>query len=248
MKASTGTALVTGASRGIGRAITERLARDGFRLVLVARHLDALEVVQEGLPGGRSRNLTWSGDLTEPSQRRALLEFLSGADAMPDVLVNNLGGSLQVDEMSPAEEWRRVWDLNVGVGHDLNLGVLPHMKGLGWGRIIHITTASTKTYSGAGPYVAAKKALDGYIKMMGTSLNDSGVVLCGVSPAAIRLPGRFLANLERDKPEEFHQWLATNTKASRLGSPEEVAAVVSFLASDGASFMAGSIVPVDGGA
>ena len=240
-------ALVTGASRGIGNGIARTLADHGCRIIGVARNSSTLEAAINGLPPVAGGHRTWVGDLLTEDGPKRLLEFCESEHLQPEILINNLGGSLAIRAWDDVDDWRRVWDLNVGIGHTLNAHLIPHMVDIGWGRVIHVSSPSARTFGGYEAYVSAKCALEGYVRSMGRNLNNTGVVLCAVAPGAIRVPERYIANLERDDPTAFDEWLRTETKAARLGSIDEVAQIVCFLASGAASYMSGSIVPIDGG-
>lgn len=245
------TALVTGASRGIGRAISIRLALDGFRIVAVARDPDELKRLLNSLGAACSEHIYFATDLEDPQGLASLIDFMTDKAIHPDVIVNNLGGSLAIPATAPAVDWQRVWWFNVGIGHELNRTFIPDMADRGWGRLIHVSTLSTRSFGGYAPYVSAKCALEGYVRTMARELVLSGrdkIVVCGVAPGAIRVTGRFLAGLNEEDPERLQDLLIREVKTNRLGEVSEVAHVVSFLASEHSTYMNGSIVEVTGGA
>jgi 3-oxoacyl-[acyl-carrier protein] reductase len=245
------TALVTGASRGIGRAISHQLASDGFRVVGVSRHYDELNQVLTTIEPSQSEHIAFEADLENDTSLDQFLEYMTLNNIHPDVVVNNLGGSLATPATAPAIDWQRVWWLNVGIGHEINRTFIPGMIERGWGRLIHISTLSTRSFGGSPPYVSAKCALDGYIRTMARDVlfhHSDRIVVCGVSPGAVRVDGRYLANLDRDNPDELKDLLTREIKTNRLGETSEISGVVSFLASEQSSYMHGSIVEVSGGA
>lgn len=245
------TALVTGASRGIGQAISRKLALDGFRIIAVARDANTLQQLISSLEPPRADNIYYAADLEDPASLAKFLDFVVSNDIHLDTIVNNLGGSLAIPSTAPAEDWQRVWWFNVGIGHEINRTFIPEMADRGWGRIIHISTLSTRSFGGYAPYVSAKCALEGYVRTMARELvlkGNDNVVVSGVAPGAIRVEGRFLANLGEDDPEQLRDLLTREIKTNRLGEASEVAQVVSFLASDNSTYMNGSIVEVSGGA
>ena len=115
-----------------------------------------------------------------------------------------------------------------------------------WGRIVHLSTLSTATYSGNAPYVSAKCALDGYIKTLSRQMAKHNVVVSAVAPGAIYTEGRYFAKLRNEDPAMLQKYLDENLPTGRLGEPEDIAPVVALLCSHQASFMAGSIVAIDG--
>jgi 3-oxoacyl-[acyl-carrier protein] reductase len=165
-----------------------------------------------------------------------------------DIMVHNLGGSNAVYQaLAPSDDWDKVWRFNVGVAHELNRIFIPPMVKRGWGRIVHLSTLSTVTYNGYAPYVAAKCALDGYVKSVNREFSKDNVIISAVAPGAIYSEGRQFAKLQKENPAALEDYFKNHLPIKRLGRAEEIAPVVAFLCSEKASFMAGSIVGIDGG-
>lgn len=239
-------ALVTGASKGIGKAIAIGLAREGARVVIAARSAEALEEVRSQLTSP-DNHTTVSGDLTTPEGMRQVVDATLDAGP-PDIIVHNLGGSAGVfDIFAPATDWQKVWHFNVGVCHELNRLLVPGMIERKWGRIVHVSTLSTTTYNGYAPYVSAKCALTGYIKTLSRHLAKHNVVVSAVAPGAIYSEGRHFAKLQKEKSPDLDKYFDDHLPTRRLGTGEDVATTATFLCSEQASFMAGSIIAVDGG-
>ena len=112
-------AVVTGASRGIGRSIALALAREGARLILVARSPDRLEAVRSELPPAGKQHLCFAIDLMADDGVPRLVKAISSEAGAPDILVHNLGGSFGIPAMASAEDWTKVWHFNVAIGHEL---------------------------------------------------------------------------------------------------------------------------------
>ena len=236
-------ALVTGASRGIGRAIVAELAREGARVILVARSEDQLEAVRRNLPRPEDHHCV-AIDLLSHGGVPKLAEKVAALGDL-DIIVHNLGGSAGAfPALAPSEDWKNVWQFNVGIAHELNRIFMPAMVRRRWGRIVHISTLSTTTYKGNVPYLTAKCALDGYVKAMSRDVSKDNVIITAVSPGAIYSEGRYFAKLS---PEGLEDYFQNHLPIRRLGRSEDVAPVVAFLCSEQASFMAGVIVDVDGG-
>lgn len=240
-------ALVTGSSRGIGRAIAVALAREGARVALVARTPAPLEAVRRELGGPEGRHHAFAMDLMADGGVARLAESLGSLGEL-DIMVHNLGGSNGVFKtFDSAQDWAKVWHFNVGVAHELNRVFIPAMAKRRWGRVVHLSTLSTVTHNGYAAYVSAKCALDGYVKSVNREVSKDNVIVSAVAPGAIYSEGRFFAKLERENPAALEDYFKNHLAIRRLGRAEEVAPVAVFLCSEQASFMAGSIVGIDGG-
>lgn len=239
-------ALVTGASKGIGRAIALQLAREGARIIGVARSAEALEALSAELSGQGHHMIV--SDLTLQGASTLLASEIAQNIGPIEIVVHNLGGSHGVfDPFSSSADWARVWQFNVGISHELNRLVIPGMTDRKWGRVIHLSTLSTRTFNGYAPYVAAKTALNGYVKTMNRTVAKHNVIISAVAPGAIYSEGRHFAKLTKENPAALESYFDEHLPTRRLGRAEDVAAAVAFLASEQASFMAGAIVGVDGG-
>lgn len=240
-------ALVTGASRGIGRAIALELAREGARVILVARSREQLDAVKRELAGPEEGHHCFAVDLMADSGVQALAMAVEKLGEL-DILVHNLGGSHGVFQtFAASEDWKKVWQFNLGIAHELNRVFIPPMVKRRWGRIVHLSTLSTVTYNGYAAYVSAKCALDGYVKAVNREVSKDNVIISAVAPGAIYSEGRFFAKLQKEDPAALEDYFKNHLAIRRLGRAEEIAPVVAFLCSDQASFMAGSIVGIDGG-
>lgn len=240
-------ALVTGSSRGIGRAIALELAKEGARVVLVARSTEPLQAVKHELAGAPERHHAFALDLMTDGGVAHLCEEITKLGAL-DIMVHNLGGSNGVFKtFASSDDWKNVWQFNVGVSHELNRVFIPLMVQRRWGRVVHLSTLSTTTYNGYAAYVSAKCALDGYVKTVNREVSKDNVIVSAVAPGAIWSEGRHFAKLEKEDPAALQDYFKNHLPINRLGRAEEIASVAAFLCSDQASFMAGSIVGIDGG-
>lgn len=242
------TALVTGASKGIGRAIARQLAAEGARLAIVARTKETLEAVRSSLPGEPDAHRVFALDLMRADGVGTLVAALRAEMGEPQIIVHNLGGSLGITQaMASVDEWQKVWRYNVGIAHELNRAFLPAMVAKRWGRVVHLSTLSTTTYNGAPAYVSAKCALDGYVKAVNREYSKENVIISAVAPGAIYSEGRHFARLQKEDPGALSDYFKHHLPIQRLGTAEDIAPVVAFLCSNHAAFMAGSIVGIDGG-
>ena len=239
-------ALVTGASRGIGRAIALELAREGARVILVARSAEGLEAVRHEMTAPDKHHVV-ALDLMAKEGPKALADRVTQLGNL-DILIHNLGGGAGVQQVfAPAEDWKRAWQFNVGIGHELNRFLVPPMVERHWGRIVHLSTLSTTTYQGNAAYVSAKCALDGYVRSVSREISKHGVILSAVAPGAIALEGRYFMKIQQSDPVAVEDYFNKHLPIRRFGTALDVATAVAFLCSEQASYMAGAIVSVDGG-
>lgn len=240
-------ALVTGATEGIGRAIAERLAADGFRVALVARRRDVLEEVREALAARGCEARVLAADLTDVESLGRLEEALRAWPEPVAVLVNNAGagGPYQPLVDVSAAEWHHLVALNLTAAFRLTQHVLPGMAAAGWGRIINIASSfALASGPGSSVYTTVKHGLAGLTRSVAVEWGDKGITSNAVCPGFIET--RMLETLRTADPEA-HARLAGRIPARRLGRPEDVAEVVSFLASTRADYINGALLPVDGG-
>jgi len=236
-------ALVTGGSRGIGRAVSTRLARDGFEVWInyVSRDEDAASTVEEiKSGGGRCRLLKF--DVADREAVRAVLEPELEQAGGVDVLVNNAG--LAADALFAwikDEEWDRVLDVNLGGFYNVTKVVVPHMLKARWGRIINMVSISGQRGNrGQINYAASKGGIIAATKSLAMELTRQGILVNAVSPGLIKTEMLVESPLPRDEIKKL-------IPAARLGEPEEVAGVVSFLCTKDSSYITGQVIGVNGG-
>jgi NAD(P)-dependent dehydrogenase (short-subunit alcohol dehydrogenase family) len=232
------TALITGGTSGIGRAVAERLAREGADVIITGRDesrgREVVEAVQAA--GGRARFM--AADLANFDDVRRLAQATNDVD----VLVNNAGvfpGG--PTEQTTEEAFDVTFDVNVKAPFYLTAMIAPRMAVKGGGSIINISTmAATIGMNGLAAYGASKAAVESLTKAWTAEYAAQGVRVNTVAPGPTRTPASAAMG-------EMFNVLASSTPAGHGATPEEIAAAVSFLASDEASFIYGAILPVDGG-
>jgi len=241
------TALVTGASRGIGRAICIELANLGVHIVAVARNKSDLEKLNYEI----NQEIQFTAiilDLSEPDNLGELFRTIESNNIHIDIVVNNLGGNLNlIDPLGPYGEFEKVLYLNFGIAVEVNRNLIPKMREKKWGRICHISSISAIENHGPPQYGAAKAALNAYVRSVGRLLAADNVILNGVMPGAILTEGGYWDIALKTRPEHVQNYLHTRMAINRFGTLDEVTKIVAFLVSDFSSFMVGSMVLVDGG-
>lgn len=234
-------ALVTGGSGVIGSAIAERLAADGYAVIVHAhRHPESAEQVAEKIrhTGGSASVVCF--DLTDESATRQALDALL-KDGSIQVLVNNAGAHDDAPMAGMShEQWTRVIDLSLNGFFNVTQPLLLPMIGTRWGRIVSISSLAAVTGNrGQTNYAAAKAGLHGASKSLAIEVASRGITVNVVAPGLIESP----ATSGAFKAEQ----VATLVPMKRMGTPDDVAALVSFLASEGAGYITGQIIGVNGG-
>ena len=242
-------ALITGAGRGIGRAIAQCLAREGAGIAAVSRtQADVASLIGE-IGGEAGGHVGLAMDLVPDAAPGRLLDRLNDAGFGPiDIVVHNMGGTLGVsDPYCPIEDWRRVYRFNFEVAVELNRMIVPAMQRRRWGRVVHVSSISAMENHGPVTYCAIKAALTAYTRSFGGVVAPDGVVVSAVLPGAVFTEAGYWDEASRERPEHVRKFLAERQRIGRFGQPEEIGNYVAYLCSELASFNTGSIVPIDGG-
>ena len=241
-------ALVTGAGRGIGRAIAQSLAREGARVAVFSRTESDIVSFLADMGGKERGHYGQPLDLELEDSPGSLSKSLERNFGPIDIIVHNLGTTLDItDPFCSLEEWRRVWRVNMEVALELNLLLVPHMREQRWGRVVHIGSTGSVENNGPITYCTVKAALAAYSRSLGRVLAPDGVVVTAVLPGAVYTDGGYWEKALEERPEHVAKYLAERCPLHKFGTPDEIAHMVTFLCSDLASFLQGSIVPVDGG-
>jgi 3-oxoacyl-[acyl-carrier protein] reductase len=250
--------IVTGASKGIGRAIAHAFLREGANVALAARTQADLEsAARDGAALGGTP-LAVVSDVTREGDIRHLVDTTLERFGSIDVLVNNAGGGAFTPfEELTLDDWRRLFELNLFSVVGLIKAVLPIMRAQRSGRIINISSESAVQPDAAMPhYNASKAALNNLTKSLSKAVGSEGILVNTVSPAFIKTPliEEMLAGIGRPRGLDvgaaeaaFLRESRPNIVLKRAGTPEETASAVVFLASKHASFITGANLRIDGG-
>ncbi len=239
--------MVTGGSRGIGKAISLGFAEEGCLLAICGRTAETLEQTAEAIRKHGVEVLTLPTDLTQPGGSEQFVRATLDRFGRIDVLVNNVGGSRRGDlEALSEQDWRDVYELNFFSTLRMVRLVVPVMKRQGGGRIINIASIWGRESGGAMTYNASKAAVISLSKALARELAPDGVLVNSVAPGSILFPGGSWDRRQRENPTQITQFIKDELPLGRFGRPEEVAAVVVFLASERASLMSGACITVDG--
>ena len=232
------TALVTGASMGIGRGIATALAREGVKLAVVARRRSLLEELEKEL--GQKLVIIECDLMQENSFEKIAQAALDGLGSV-EILINNAGGSRKFTLESNDDQWEEALTLNFTRQRQLAHKLLPQMMAKKWGRIVNITGKSEP--EGLNGAFAAKAAMHSWAKGLSREVGKHGITINSIPP------GRIMSEqISRHYTPEYRQWQADNEiPVGRYGEPADIGHLVCFLASPLAGYISGAVIPVDGG-
>ena len=232
------TALVTGASMGIGRGIATALAREGVRLAVVARRRNLLEELEKEL--GQKLVIIECDMMEERSPEKISQAALDGLGSV-DILINNAGGSRKFTLEASEQQWEEALTLNFTRQRQLAHKLLPQMMANKWGRIVNITGKSEP--EGLNGAFAAKAAMHSWAKGLSREVGKHGITVNCIPP------GRIMSEqILRNYPPEYRKKQSEEEiPVGEYGQPADIANLVCFLVSPLARYITGAVIPVDGG-
>src|SRR6478609_6071985 len=235
------TAVVSGASTGIGRAIAKALALEGVRVVAIARRKDLLEQLEQEVHAAGGVVIPLTQDIMQEDAAKKLVSAAIAELGHVDILVNNAGGSRPIPVDAPDSDWDEAISLNFTRYRQVTHALLPQMIERRWGRIINITGKSEP--EGLNAAFAAKAAVHAWAKGLSREIGRHGITINCIPPGRI-MSEQIRRNYAPDYRERFAE---EEIPVGYWGEPEDLAALAVFLASPVARYITGTVIPVDGG-
>ena len=241
LKLKSRTAVVTGASIGIGRAIARELALESVRVVCVARRKELLDTLSQEIEAAGGTIIPVVQDIVAEDAADKLAARAIAELGHVDILVNNAGGSRPLPIDAPDSRWDEAITLNFTSYRKLAHALLPQMIERRWGRIINVTGKSEP--EGLNAAFAAKAAVHAWAKGLSREIGKHGITVNCIPP------GRIMSEqIRRNYPEDYRKKFAEEEiPVGYWGEPEDLAALAVFLASPRARYITGTVIPVDGG-
>ena len=240
-------ALVTGGSRGIGRATALTLAREGCGVAICARGRDTLEAAMAELRAVSADVWGDTADVTDASDVEAFVAGAVGALGRIDVVVCNVGGSFGGPSMEASDEdWVKTLDINLLHSVRTIRAALPHMKESGGGSVAIVSSISGWRPGPGAQYGAAKAAEIFLASSLAWELAPHRIRVNTVCPGSIMFDGGGWDRYQKSNPDSFAAFLERDLPEGRLGTDQEVADVIAFVVSDRARWLNGALIPVDG--
>jgi 3-oxoacyl-[acyl-carrier protein] reductase len=242
-------AIVTGAARGIGAATALRLAQDGFAVAVLDLDEGSAKGTVEAIESAGGRALAVGADVSDPEQVESAVARVAAELGAPTVLINNAGVTRDnlLFKMTEAD-WDTVMNVHLRGAFLMSRAVQKHMTEAKWGRIVNLSSVSALGNRGQANYSTAKAGLQGFTKTLAIELGKFGVTANAIAPGFIQTE-MTKATAERiGVPfDDFIAFAAKEIPVQRVGQPEDIAHLVSFLVSDGAGFVSGQVIYAAGG-
>jgi 3-oxoacyl-[acyl-carrier protein] reductase len=237
-------AIVTGGSRGIGRAIALQFAAEGCNVAICARGEEKLRETEAELRAKGVQVVAASVDVTDPPALEAFVNDVAGQLGRVDALVNNAGGNVAGDD---DDAWLKAIDMNLMAAVRATRAAVPHMRAAGGGAVVNITSIWGREGGGPPIYNSVKSAMTAHAKNTALQLAPEGIRVNSVAPGSIRFPGGGWDRRVLQDPDGMAVFVKQNIPSGRFGMAEEVANAVVFLCSPAASWITGASLNVDGG-
>ena len=243
------TAIVTGGARGIGAAVAKKLAADGMSVAVLDLDAEACEPVVEEIRAAGGTALAVGANVADEAEVGAAVDRIAAELGAPTVLVNNAGiiRDNLIFKMTESD-WDAVMNVHLKGAFLMTKACQAHMTAEKFGRIVNLSSSSAQGNRGQANYSAAKAGLQGFTKTLAIELGKFGVTANAVAPGFIQTE-MTAATAERiGVPfDDFIKHSASQIPVQRVGQPEDIAATISFLCSEGAGFVSGQVIYVAGG-
>lgn len=238
-------ALITGASKGLGKAMALALSDAGATIALVSRDATKLQNVKQEIEASGGKAYVFLADVSQEQNVQQLESEVSTQLGKVQILINNAGINIRKNLIDfSLDEWRSVIDTNLTSVFLMCRAFVPHMRGTGYGRILNLTSImSHVSLPGRSAYSSSKTALLGLIRALALELAAEGITVNGISPGPF---GTDINTAVMQNPEANSQFLA-NIPVGRWGQPEDIGELARYLCSDAASFITGTDIVIDGG-
>ena len=243
-------ALVTGSSRGIGKASAISLAKEGVNLIICGRDKQTLNQSVAEIKQINPKTVGIQCDVTDENNLDTLVKEIIENIGNIDILVNNVGGSINREgiEGTPIDDLNKTFNLNLNPSIKLMQLVIPHMKSQKWGRIVNISSVYGRELGGNLSYMTAKAALNSITKHSAIDLAKYGILINAVAPGPVsHKDGSWEKFQKNNSKEVVENFIKDNLPIGRFGWPEPVGDLVAFLSSENAGFITGTCINIDGG-
>ena len=242
-------ALVVGGTRELGLEIALQLLKSGCKVYIIGRNNITLKKTLNYFKKTKFNKKVegFIVDVSSTLETNELIKKFKNKKINFDIIVYNAGGSAKVkDSLASRNEYKKIWDLNLGAAVALNQFAVPNMKKKKWGRIIHVSSVEAQNFLGYSSYVAAKSAVNGYVKSLARSLAKYNIIVSAVSPGPIDIKGRYLNTMKRKNKKKWKQYIKNHLPIQRLATYSEIVNAILFLSSKLSSYCSGTILNIDG--